>query len=470
MARHFLVSVGSLSGARIFVALSQILILPILARQLDVTDFGDIAIAMTVVLFAQLLSDGGLGRSLIRQETYQRIEWSSVFWLLVAVGLGLTGLLIAIAPLWAGFFERPSLQSLIMALSVVPLLYAVSAVSTAKLERDKRFPTIGVVQVIAAIAGMIAAVSLALAGAGAWALAAQQIILATIHSLSCIALAGFRPLSPMHRVPLREHLTFAGNSISVSLLTTAQRQVPIMLIGQSLGAATLGLFAMSQRIHNLPLFALAAPASRVVFGQMSRAQKTPARIVTHYLSSIFLLSFLVFPPVAVLAGIGETAFAVLLSEPWKPAAVIFALAAPGVALDAVTSHAGVLFQAVNRTEIRLRMVTERTVLRIVLLAAALPFGIEATAASITATAILFQPRQWFHLGRAIPFQGREVLITLAGPLVAAGVAWLGCLYIDSVATGIDSLLLALGYLAVIWASAAVVLRRKIRSALASFSG
>ena len=48
MAKTFLVNAGSLSASRTLLALSQVLVLPVVARFLTPSEFGDMAIAMEV--------------------------------------------------------------------------------------------------------------------------------------------------------------------------------------------------------------------------------------------------------------------------------------------------------------------------------------------------------------------------------------------------------------------------------------
>lgn len=452
-----------------FVAVSQVLVLPIIARYLDVAEFGDVALAMTVTLFAQLLSDAGLGRSLIRKSPFDPAEWSSVFWFLVVVGTLLATTLILIAPGWAWLFDRPSVAPLVMALSVVPFLFSLSAVPTALMERGKRFPLIATIRAAAAIAGFVTVVLLALGGAGAWALIGQQVAIAAVQCGGALLLSGFRPMSPLKRVPLGDHLGFARNTLGVSFLMTAQRQFPMMMIGYVLGAATLGYYSMSQRILNLPLNSVGAPFARIAFVQMSAIQTDAARIRDLYLHGILLLSFAILPPMALLAGVADTAFVLLLSEAWRPAAAIFALAATGIALDTTTSHAGVLFQAVNRTGLRLRMVAERTLLRVALIAAALPFGVEAAAASITLSALIFLPRLLGHLGKAIPFEARAVYATLLRPVAMALFVFAGGCLLQSVTSGWTTLGLALLFLTSVWLAGAWLMRRSLRAAVAAFT-
>lgn len=469
MARHFLVNVGALSGSRMLIVLSQILVLPIVARHLDIAEFGDVALAMTIVLFTQLLSDAGITRSLIRREQYSLQEWSGVFWLLILIGLGLTGFLNAIAPLWSWAFDRPTLGSLVAGLSIIPFLLALSAVPTAKMERANRFPMIAAIRTAAAVAGFITAVVMATNGAGAWSLVGQQIAIAVVQCGGAIILSGFRPLSPGIRVPLGDHLVFARNSLGVSFLFTAERQVPMMMVGYVLGATPLGLYSMSQRILNLPKMGLAGPVAQVAFVRMSAAQREAGSVADIYVASIQLLALAVFPPMAVLAGVGETAFSLFLSEAWRPVAMIFALAVPGVALEASTSSAGVLFQAVNRTEIRLRMVFERTLLRLALVAIALPFGVHAVAAAISLTALCYLPRLWVHVGRAVTFDKKAAFNALAGPICASAVLWAACRWVQLESAGWATLGWAGLLLATVWVLAGLLMQSRIRSALSAFA-
>lgn len=469
MARHFLLDVGSLTGARLFILLSQVLVLPVVARYLDVSDFGDVALAMTVVIFAQILSDAGLGRSLIRKKDFDAAEWSRVFWLLFLVGALLAAAIVAVAPVWAWLFDRPALGALVAALSVVPFLNAVSAVPTARMERANRFPVIATIRMLAAVSGMVVAITFATSGLGAWALIGQQIAIATVLCGGAFAASGFRPMSPRVRAHLGDHLVFARNSIGVSVLFAAQQQVPVMMIGYVLGPAALGLYSMGQRILNLPQLGLAAPAAQVLFVRMSSAQENPERVGAIYIASIRLLALAVFPPMAFLAGVGETAFTLLLSDHWLRAATVFALAAPGIALEVSTSAAGVLFQAVNRTDLRLRMVLERTLLRLVMLAAALPFGIEVVAAAITVSAAIYLPRIWVHVGRAIRLDARAATIALLGPLPGSAVLWGACRWLQAHTDGWMTLGLAVALLLVVWGLVTLLLWRKLRGALAAIT-
>ncbi len=470
MGVKFLASTGSLTAARLFTAVSQLLILPILARYLTTAEFGAIALATTLVMFAQLFSDAGLSRSLVRQPNYDPVEWSSVFWLLCAIGAGLAVCVLALAPIWAWIYAAPEQGQLVAALSVTPLLLSLAAVPNAQLEREDRFQVLAFIRASAAILALLVAVWAAVRGFGVWSLVLQQITLVLVQCTASFWFSGYRPMSPGLRSSLREHLIFARNSLGVSLLQTLQRQLPLMLLGHQLGASTLGLYSMSQRLLLQPTQALAGPASQVTFVRMANVQSEPDRLAALYIGSIRLLALAVFPPMAVLAGAGGDLFAFVFSEPWRPVGLLFALAAPGFAIEAAVSIAGVMFQAVGATGLRLKMVIERTILRILALAVAVPFGIEAVAASISIFALLYLPRYWGFARQAVPFSRRAAATALmvpAGIALALG-ACAGVLY-PFFTSDWSGLVAMLGLIAVGWMLAVGLQWRNLRRSLADFA-
>ncbi|MEL6641667.1 MAG: oligosaccharide flippase family protein, partial [Pseudomonadota bacterium] len=181
MAKKFFLHTAALTGSKLAVSASQIVILPIIATYLSVEDFGAVALAMTVVIFAQLMSDAGVGRSLIRQKEFVQAEWNTVYWFLVLVGFALMGVMLLIAPIVAKLFGVPIAESLISALSIVPFCFAIAAVPAARMERDGEFPQLALIELSAAVLGLIMAVWFAVKGAGAWALIAQHITIATVR-------------------------------------------------------------------------------------------------------------------------------------------------------------------------------------------------------------------------------------------------------------------------------------------------
>ena len=470
MARRFFLNSGSLTAARLFTSFSQLAILPILARFISVEEFGLVALAMVVVVFVQLFSDAGMSRSLIRQPTIIPAEWNGVFWLLVLVGIVLSGLTLMIAPFWAWYYEEPKLFNLTAVLAVVPLFLALNAVPTSRLERDDRWPLIALIRFGAALAGLVVALALALMGFGAWALVMQQVTIAVVQCLLAFYHSPFRPMSPRTRTSLRSHFNFARDSIAVSILQTAQRQVPVMMIGDFLGTKIVGLHAMAQRLLMQPHQAITAPVSQVVYVRMAEAQDSPAQLGQLYVGSVRLLALAIFPPMAVLAGAGGEIFAFVLSEPWREIEWIFALAVPGIVIEAATlMPLGIMLQAVGRTGLNLRMMTEMTVLRLLAIAAALPFGILGVSLAISLFMLAYLPRMWSYGRRAVPFDWRAAAMSMAVTGAISGLGWIAARVMMLQSSGWTTLGWTVLVMAVVWPIAVLAQWKPLRRDLKVFA-
>ncbi|MEM7507260.1 MAG: oligosaccharide flippase family protein [Pseudomonadota bacterium] len=420
MLRQFFASVGSLVGARAFQAISQVLALPIVARYLPVEDFAVMALAMSVVIFGTMVSDGGLGRSLIRAKTYDRDEWSSVFWLLVLIGLGLAAAVAAFGPIWAWFFDLPQLIPVLAVMATFPLMQSLSAVPSAELERRERYPAIATIQTISTAIGLVAAIGLAVLGFGVWALVWQQIALAATRLAGLFAISHFRPNATFSMALVRGHFGFARDSIAVSFIQLFTWQMPVVVIGRVFGQIPLGQFAMAQRFTRLPNFGLAGPASTVVYVRMAKVQDDPARIAGLYLASMRLLAVILIPPMAMISVAGEAIFTILLSEQWAPVGLIFALTIPSFTTDAVvTTCMGAAFRATGRTTPYLRFMTEAMVLRVVLVLVMALHSFEAVALAMSLSTLAMIPRGWSMMREFAELTVGTCFRTLLPPLLVS---------------------------------------------------
>ncbi len=471
-AQGFFVNVGSLVSARLFLALSQIIVLPVVARYLSIEDFALMAMAMAIVVFCSVLSDAGLGRSLIRTEAYDEDEWASVFWLLVAVGIGLCAALLAVAPLWALFFEQQRLVWIVVVMSVIPLCQAISAAPNAEIERRENYTGIARVQMITTSVSLALAVVLAICGAGVWALVGQQVSLAFVRLAGIISLTQFRPKMIFKRKLLASHLVFARDALSVSAISAIRSEAAVVAIGRFLGETPLGLFAMSARFSRLPQFGLVGPMSTVVYVRMARFQSNLGKLVEIYLAAMYLMAAILLPGLAMVAVAGTAIFTVMLSAEWAPVAPIFALSIAGLAIEAIAVVLlACLFRAVGRTDLLVRLTVEGAVLRIVLVvAAAYFFSVEAVAISLSIWGFAIVPRGWHLAAKIVPLTVKACLTALlfptivSGCLIAAHVSLRRIFALGSVGEiGLSCFILLIGFLVI-----AVVQRQRIRSAIAIF--
>lgn len=398
--RSFFASVGALSAARALSVASQILVLPILARYLTPAEFGLVALAMSIAIFANMLSDGGMGRSLIRTPLERHSEWSTVFWFLGALGLGLSLMLLLLAPLMVWAFEEPDLFWPLVVLSTMPFIMALTAAFAAEMEQREVFGELALAQTVATVLGLSVAVTMAVSGFGVWALITQQLLQIGFNSVWTAARSRFRPSFMFSRKDLGPHFRFGRDTATASVLTYLREQSTPLVVGKFVGIAELGIFSMAVRFLRLPMFGLAGPAGRVIYVRLSQARDDMEKFRAIMLAATRLLALVVLPGMAAVAMVVDTLFVLLLSEQWADVAPVFALAAGGAAIMSVTVPTVQALMALGKTMEGLRLTMEITIAWLVLLAASASFGLMMIAAARTIWMLVLFPRHWAYLAPA----------------------------------------------------------------------
>src|SRR5690554_5341572 len=139
-----------------------ILQLTILARLLSPDDFGLMAITGSILAIVILFSDLGLSRAIIHFDNLTENTLSSLYWLNLLMGLVLSLLFAAAAPLMGGLFKLEGLTILLLSISPCFLLMAFGQQYCALAEKKLNFIVLSINETIAAICGFIAAIIIAL--------------------------------------------------------------------------------------------------------------------------------------------------------------------------------------------------------------------------------------------------------------------------------------------------------------------
>ncbi|MGR3465024.1 oligosaccharide flippase family protein [Limimaricola sp.] len=462
-------SVISLSGARVFAVALQLAVLPIVARYVDPAEFGLVALSMVFVGLAMALSDAGLGKSLLRDGGRDELVWSSAFWMLCGFGLVLALCVLAAAPFVALIYDAPRLARFLSVLALVPLLQSISAVFVAELESRHAFLPLALALVLSSVLSAGVAIGLAMNGAGAWALIAQQVTLFAVQAIWYVLGSTFRPRVAFSRQALGAHLKFGSDTLGWAMLQFVIRESLRLVIGFVGTMAQLGAFAMAMRFLRVPSTVISDPVSRVVYVRMAAQHATQGAVRDLFIQASGLLAVIVIPPIALLAAASEPVFVLLLSEEWSDVGLLFTLLAPGFALQIALSPNGTAFMARGRTDLRLRVTTEMAVLWLLMLPLAASFGAIALVAARSVWFIAFLPRMAVFTRRAFDVGLGDIMALLRWPVLVstAGFALQRGLSHNLMLGPWGELALALVLLMLVWGAILLLSRGRLRDSYAA---
>ena len=231
------------TGALAWVAAEQMLSMLVtlvvflaLARLLTPEDFGLVALASLVVALMVAITDLGFSEAIIQREGLEPDHLSTAFWSQLLVGILLGGVLWMLSDLIADLLHQEDFAPLLAVLALALPLAAFSAVPTARLRRQLKLRLLVLRSGIALICGGVVGITLALNGAGAWSLVAQQLTQVMVAVLVLWIGARWTPTFVFSVRCFRELSGFGMGIVGTRLTETISRRSDDALIGATLGA------------------------------------------------------------------------------------------------------------------------------------------------------------------------------------------------------------------------------------------
>ena len=408
--------------------LGQLATLIVLVRLLPPTAFGLLAMVASLGAILDLVKEFGLSAATIQKQGISHAQVSALFWINAAVGglLG-AGLLLG-APLLARFYGQAELEPVAQWLALGFVLSGLTVQHWALLRRQMRFAAIAGLETAADLAGFAAAIVLALAGAGYWALVAQRLITPGLLLVGSWAVCRWRPARPARVAGLGKLLRFGG-SVTVSGLATAlARSVDQILIGWLWGPAVLGLYERTTRLVLLPVNNINAPVYAAGMPALSRLVDQPERYRSMFRQIMQKLALLTMPVFAFAAMLADWVVQILFGPSWTSATPLVAWFCLWAACLPVLMAASLLYMTQGRTAELVRATLIDGVLCVASIVVGLTWGVVGVAASIALAGLVVRlPLAFWLATRRGPVSVGHILSAIApavcAALAASAAAW-----------------------------------------------
>ncbi|WP_299953624.1 lipopolysaccharide biosynthesis protein [uncultured Modestobacter sp.] len=475
-ARGVLVSLGG-QGLRIVV---QVLSVVVLSRLLEPSDYGLLAMTTAVIGVADIFRDLGLSTAAVQARHLSAAQRSNLFWLNTAIGLGLALLVFAGAPLLAAVYGHDELTGLAQVLCWTFLLNGIATQYRADLTRRLLFLRLAVADTLSPVLGLAAAIAVALAGGGYWALAVQQLVQYGVMMTVVLAAGRWLPGRPDRREPMGGLLRFGWNMVGTQLIGYAGNNVDSLVIGLRFGAAPLGLYNRAFQLLMTPLNQLRGPTTQVALPVLARLQEDGAGFGAFLRRGQLALGHTLVVGLAVVVGAAEPVTEVFLGDRWSSLSPLLRLLAAAAVFQtlALVSYWVYLAHALTRHLLHWSMV--QVVVKVACVLIGSTGGLVGVAVGYAAAPALCWPLSFWWLSRraAIPVadlvRGASRVLVVA--VVVAGASWAGATATASAPAAVSLLVAvvagAAGYLAVVAPVAPLrrdslavldVLRRAVRS-------
>lgn len=362
----------------------------VLARLLDPTVYGTVALVTVFTTILQVFVDSGLGTALIQKKDADDLDFSSVFFFNFVICIMLyMGMFIA-APYIAHFYNNSSLTPIVRVISLTIVISGVKGIQQAYVSRNMLFKRFFFSTIGGTIASAFVGIALAYKGFGVWALVAQQLLNTATDTLILWLTVKWRPRLMFSWKRLKKLLSFGWEILCSSLIDTVYNNVRSLIIGKMYSSADLAYYNQGDKFPKLIVTNINTSIDSVLLPAMSSVQDSKDRVKNMTRRAIKTSTYIMAPLMMGLAFCAEPIVTLILTEKWLPCVPflrIFCVTCMFYPIHTANLNA---INAMGRSDLFLKLEIIKKAIGMTLLFSTMWFGVMAMAYSLLLNSVLSQ--------------------------------------------------------------------------------
>lgn len=401
----------------------QIAQLAILSRMLTPDDFGVVGMAVAVTGFIRLFQDMGLTSATIQRRDIDQSLVSALFFLNLAVGIGLMIVCWLAAPVAGYVFDDNRVTMVIVFLALAIPLLALRAQHWALVSRRMEFLKLNIGQLISNAAGIIVACIAAWrTDLGYWSIVAGQLVTGAVDVIYFWIVSRWVPSIPRRGSGARSAVNFGLRIMLSNILGWVWKQSDNALIGFRWGSVELGYYARAYSILLLPLMLISGPVASAVIPALSRLQDEREKwteLFTCVARAVTMMSALVAAILFVNSGF---IIDLALGPGWDQTRVIFGVLVLSILPSIAWELARFVFLSLGRSDVMLKYSLVAGPLHLVAFAVGLQYGPTGVAWGLVGVSWFLAIPILVVSARTAGIPSMRLLIDVAPPVVGFAAA------------------------------------------------
>jgi len=301
-------------GAQIFSWASTLIV----ARLLSPDDYGIVGMATVYLGFANLISEFGVGTTVITLRDLAEEDVAQLNGFAVLLGVaGFALSCVAAVPLGI-FFKSPRLPWVVVAMSTTFIISSFQSVPAALLQRDLRFKLISVIDGMKAFAMAVVAVIFAAAGFRYWTLVIAGVSSAIAGTALVLSQRRHRIALPRPSI-LNHVLRFSWHIITGRISWYTYSNSDFVVSGRILGQQALGSYTVAWNLATVPVEKITGILNSVTPALYSAVQKDKPALRRYMLTLLEGIGLITLPLSIGMGLVSREFVLVFLGAKWEPA-------------------------------------------------------------------------------------------------------------------------------------------------------
>jgi lipopolysaccharide exporter len=389
----------------------------ILVRVLAPADFGIVAMALSFIFLAQLISAFGFDVALINNQAATDDHYHSAWTMNVIMGTCIFLIVIAAAQPVADFYEQPRVFWVVCALGLSPLIGGFENIGVVAFRKELNFHKEFAFQISKKVVSFVTVVPLALWWGNHWALVVATVATRLAGTLMSYYVHPFRPRFSL--VEARGLLKFSKWLLFNNVLILLKDRSSDFVIGRLSGPAALGIYNITNEFSNLPVTEIGAPVNRALLPGFARYSER-TELVNAYSDAVSMVAMVAVPAAAGTLAVAPFFVPVVLGEQWLAGIPLMEVLSVGSALLMLQASICSLLFARGEAATVMKTNVVFVALLLSLLAILAPrFGALGAAWAALSTAAATMPLFIYQLKRRIGMPPRLFVRAVVRPLIAS---------------------------------------------------
>lgn len=367
------------TAEKICSALLQLVVSLVLLSLLSPEDYGLMAIVAAFPAILMPLVDSGFSQALIRKKDVDDVDYSSVFYVNIAISLVLYGTLVAIAPACGRFFGAPDFALIAPVLYLLIPINSLSNIQNAILQRSMEFKSLSLYVLLANLVSSVVAIWMAIKGLGVWSLVGQRIGVVVVKTALMWLGSRWRPRLVFSLERIRGMFRYGSRILLSDLVSNVYYQISNLFIGKFYTKADLGYYDRGNKIKEMPVTSTIMAVLGVTFSAFSRQRDDKAKLLQNARKVYIIWAFVMLPLMSGLIAIAEDMFRVLLPEVWLPAVPYLRILSLGGLLAPLSVISFNLVKVCDDGNTIFRIEFIKKLIATAILAITIPISVEAIA-------------------------------------------------------------------------------------------
>lgn len=362
----------------------------VLARLLDPSLYGTVALVTVFTAILQVFVDSGMGNALIQKKDADDLDFSSVFYFNFSVCLLLYICMFFAAPLIAAFYNMPDLTPVVRVLSLTLIISGVKNIQQAYVSRNMLFKKFFFATLGGTIGAAVIGIWMAWKGYGVWALVVQNLFNAALDTIILWVTVKWRPKRAFSLERLKGLFSYGWKLLVSALLDTGYNNVRSLIIGKLYTSADLAFYNRGKQFPNLIVTNINTSIDSVLLPTMSKEQDNMERVRDMTRRAIKTSTFIMMPLMMGLAVCAEPLIRIVLTDKWLPAAFFLRVFCFTYAFYPIHTANLNAIKAMGRSDLFLKLEVIKKIVSISALISTMFISVEAMALALPVTSILGQ--------------------------------------------------------------------------------